>query len=312
MTTLELPALVGTNPLGFLAALGVLDVADRHDGEQLLLRWSDDLRPHAVVEGVDDLGTLVDLVEDDRQQWIESPLLTWGPDGKPLDDVKPSAEELHTWAEHLYCRLSEHDHAAADLWCALLAEGAFAGRPGTGNDRDAKPTHLHFTAGQQQFLKMARELAGRVDRDRVEEALVGPWRYDSDLPSFRWDLRGERLYAVSARNPSTDPPRSVPAANWLAFLGLRFFPVVALNESLRTTLCAAPWKSGGSLTWPLWHNPLSASSIFSMLTSLPLAKMGVPEQQARGLSTVLQAPIRRTDQGGYGSFGAPIPVFGGR
>ena len=43
---LALPALEGTNPLGFLAALGVLDaLAARIDGATLW--WTDELVPHA-------------------------------------------------------------------------------------------------------------------------------------------------------------------------------------------------------------------------------------------------------------------------
>ena len=50
MTEISLPALEGTNPLGFLAALGVLDaVAATTPGATL--RWTDDLVPHAVIGG---------------------------------------------------------------------------------------------------------------------------------------------------------------------------------------------------------------------------------------------------------------------
>lgn len=307
MTSLELPALTGANPLSFLAALGVLDVLERRAEKQLsTLRWTDGLQPHAVVTGAESLDALVDLIDEDRRGWRRSPLLTWRmPEGMLPDDVKASETELHRWAEHLYEHVSETDRGAANLWCALLAEGALAK-----DGKSAKPTHLHFTAGQQQFLRMVRELAGALDRERVLEGLIGPWRYDSELPSLRWDVRGERLYAISARNPSSDPPRSVPAANWLGFLGLRFLPVAAANKALLTTACAPEWKSGGSMTWPLWEFPLRASSVFSMLTSLRLEKITVPEQRALGISSVLQSPIRRSEQGGYGSFGAPTRSFG--
>lgn len=308
MSTLELPGLAGTNPLGFLAALGLLDVLTRHEGrEPATLRWTDSLQAHAVVSGTGSVEALVELVDSDLMLWRGSPLLNWGTEGVPLDDVKPSREDAHNWAEDLYGRLADEGRSGADLWCSLLAEGAFAQ-----NGRDSKPTHLHFTAGQQQFLRTVRELARSVDRERVSEAVIGPWRYDSELHNLRWDVRGERLYAISARNPSSDPPRSIPGANWLGFLGLKFFPVAASNGTLRTTACAQQWKSGGSMTWPLWEPPLRAAVISSMLGTLPLSDMKVPWQRALGISSVLQAPIRRTDQGGYGSFGAPTVCFGSR
>ena len=54
MNEVALPALEGTNPLGFLAALGVLDaLACANPGATL--RWTDELVPHAVAGSVSDL-----------------------------------------------------------------------------------------------------------------------------------------------------------------------------------------------------------------------------------------------------------------
>ena len=114
----------------------------------------------------------------------------------------------------------QHDHDAdSDLLCALVAEGAL-----DGNRKPSRPT-LHFTAGQQKFLEMVRLLAADVDRERLREAVCGPWRYDSPLPSLSWDARGERVYAVRAINPSKEKRLGVPGSDWLAFRGLVFYPV---------------------------------------------------------------------------------------
>jgi hypothetical protein len=110
---------------------------------------------------------------------------------------------LRAWAAEVVETLDE-SRADADLFTALVAEGAVDGRGNT------KPTHLHFTAGQQRFLQIARELAAAVDADRLREALFGPWREDSPLPSLSWNSGGERLYALRAIDPAKDKRLGVP------------------------------------------------------------------------------------------------------
>ncbi|MGH3833914.1 MAG: type I-G CRISPR-associated protein, Cas3-extension family [Pseudonocardiaceae bacterium] len=215
---MELPALDGTNPLGFLAALGVLDVLHRA-GLEPTVRWTSDLVPVPVYRGVPDSDELVELIDADRARWRDSVVLR-GPENGQLDDVKPPPEVHHQWATEMMWTISD-TRADADLFCALLSEGAVDGK---GN---GKPTHLHFTAGQQKFLVMVRELASRVDAERIREALFGPWREDSPLPTLSWNSQGERIYALRAINPSSEKRLGVPGADWLAFLGLVFFPTCA-------------------------------------------------------------------------------------
>ncbi|MGI8794838.1 MAG: type I-G CRISPR-associated protein, Cas3-extension family [Acidimicrobiales bacterium] len=313
---LPLPALEGTNPVGFLAALGVLACLDRA-GRSPTLRWTDDLVPTALVAGVASTGDLVDVVDSDRRWWMsESVTLNW----RQRPDVKVSPQELHDWAlavRSAWAVTPADPWRRADsaLWSALVAEGAAAGKG------DAKPTHLHFTAGQQQFLDMARTLADAVTPDLVAEAVVGPWGRKSKLKTFGWDAQGERIYALRADDPSVSKDKrvGVPGADWLAFLGLSYFPVATRGRRLRTTACTDAWKQG-SFRWPLWRLPAASSSVLSLVGDSSLAghghaiagKPGASRPRpdgrklaARGVSLLLESPIRRTDQGGYGSFGAP-------
>ena len=301
MNEVALPALEATNPVGFLAALGVLDtLADA--SSDATLRWTDELVPHAIVGGISDLDLLLDVLDRDRQEWRNSALLGF-PDNAALPDAKPDAILLRKWFEAV---AQQHDHRAdSDHLCALVAEGAL--------DRNgkAKPTHLHFTAGQQKFLEMVRSLTSNVDRERLREAVHGPWRYDSSLPSLSWDARGERVYAVRATNPSKEKRLGVPGADWLAFRGLVFYPVTrTINGSLRTTACAAEWKRS-AFRWPIWSVPCTRNVAGSLVADNTLVsqsrrtRLRPDDLAARGILSVLEAPIRRTDQGGYGSFGAP-------
>lgn len=304
MSELLLPALEGINPLGFLASLGVLDSMAR-TGRHATLRWTDDLVPQALLSGATDMDDVLSVLDNDRLSWAESTLLAF-PRPTPLLDAKPNDGLLRSWHEEVLSAGS----ADADLLAAIVAEGAF--------DRkmNAKPTHLHFTAGQQQFLEMVRTLASEVNRQMLEEAICGPWAYDSSLPSLSWDVRGERVYAVRATNPSGEKRLGVPGADWLAFRGLVFYPVSAIGGALRTTACDREWKHS-AFRWPLWSASASRDVVRSLVADESLvskraiSRNGLPRSRdlaARGVQRVLEAPIRRSDQGGYGSFGGPITL----
>ncbi len=300
MNELALPALEGTNPVGFLAALGVLDALSSENPDAALW-WTDELVPHAVVGGISGLDLLLDMLDRDREEWRDSALLGF-PEDSPLPDAKPGEKQLREWFEAM---AAQHDRADSDLLCALVAEGAL--------DRNgkAKPTHLHFTAGRQQFLGMVRALTADVDRARIREAVCGPWRYDSPLPSLSWDARGERIYAVRAINPAKEKRLGVPGTDWLAFRGLIFYPVTrTIKGTLRTTACDPGWKHS-AFRWPLWSVPSTRNVVRSLVADQTLVSQSRRDRlrpgdlTARGILSVLQAPIRRNDQGGYGSFGGP-------
>lgn len=298
-----LSALRGRNPLGLFAALGALDVATRSlPDRRVTLRWTEALEPTAVLCGPDSLDHLVALCDADRERWISSPTLTWGPRGEPLDDLKPEPDELRQWADEIADEaVRTGQRADADLFGALVAEGARAGKG------DSKPTAFHFTAGQQRFLVMARELRDGVDAERLAEALVGPWRYDSPLPVLGWDTRGERIYALRGADPAKEKKLGVPGADWLALLGLRYFPVAARGTRLLTTGCTGQWKKE-TFTWPLWHVDLTSMVAASLVADGNLGRLNRLERRQLGVHELLRAPIRRADPGGYGSFGAPAPA----
>lgn len=300
MNNVSLPALEGTNSLGFLAALGVLD-ALAATRPAVTLRWTDELVPYAVIGGSGGLEDLLDALDRDREQWKDSPLFRF-PEEAPLSDAKPGKELLRDWFKFVSGPDGRED--AAEHLCAIVAEDALDGK------QKAKPTHLHFTAGQQQFLEMVRMLACNVDRERLREAVCGPWSYDSPLPSLSWDSRGERMYALRATNPSKDKRLGVPGADWLAFRGLVFYPVMRTAAGfLRTTACDDSWKSS-AFRWPLWSVHATRSVARSLVADVTLVsqwrkgKVRAEDLKARGIISLLESRIRRTDQGGYGSFGA--------
>lgn len=315
MTEIPLPALRGRNPIGLFAALGALDVTTRLLPDKAVrLRWTDDVDPHAVLTGPDDLDHLIGLCTSDLDRWKTSPVLIGppGPDGQAQEvpDLKVKVGGLAAWIHHVRSRATPYDTTDLLLQAALIAEGGMAKGGAKEEDRESKPTHFHFTAGRQLFLVMVRELRDNLTADHLREGLIGPWRYESELPVLGWDSRGERIYALSGPSPASVKKTGVPGADWLALLGLRFFPVsVQLdrngrNPELVTTGCSRVWKKG-TFTWPLWDRPISADVASGLVAHEGLRDMSPAERASIGVHSLLKAPIRRSEQGGYGSFGAP-------
>ena len=160
---------------------------------------------------------------------------------------------------------------------------------------------------QQQFLEMVAQLRDAVTREDFREAVFGPWRYVRALPVLGWDSSATRLYALRADDPSKAEKRGVPGADWLAFRGLSFIRVAAVGSQVMTTGCSGGWKTG-AFRWPLWETALARESIAVALQTPNLVDVPERDRRARGISAVFECAIRRSEQGGYGSFAPAAAV----
>ena len=294
--TVILEALDGANPLGFLAALGVLAVLDDR-GVAVRLSWQEAGAWRPVLHGVDSVDAVLDHLEADLESWREEPVLDLSyRKGKATErDLKPPPEE--------FARFAESMRALGGRSAALVA--AFATDVAVDGNGATKPTALHFTAGQQRFLSMVRDLRDGVGRAHLDEAVVGPWTYTSTLPVMAWDATTDRRYALRATDPSKDKKAGVPGADWLAFIGLQLAPSVPRGSRILTTGATGSWKHG-QWTWLLWRHPLGRMAVASLLQQgVSLAAKAPSELAAWGVATVLQSRILRSDQGGRGSFCPP-------
>ena len=301
--SLLLTGLDAQNPLGFFAALGLLRVLDAHatseGGQRPWLSFSEDGQTPS-------LGTLLTLDEviaiviaDARSKHLD-PVLNFAytdagervprDDKRARRDLKPSPR----LAREFLLACSTENRRIADLAAALFSELV------QDNNGATKPTALHFTAGQQEFLRMVQDLRAGLTEAALREALVGPWLNTSILPSLSWDSSATRYYALRARNPSSEKRGSVPAANWLAVQSLAFFPVVVRRRRLATACVTGGWKDS-RFTWPLWESKLTVPVVSSLLR-IDAGGLTAMERAATNVTSVLSARILRSDQGGYGSF----------
>lgn len=296
MNQIRLTGLEGTNPLGFLAALGV-QVAFASEGKQPRLWWSDDIIPRAIVDEGFGLERIADQCMKAFDLWGDSPaIVPKRPDGSDIpkgDELKLKPDDIRTYLQHI-----DQRDLGEGLITALIAEGSLD------NQGVAKPSDLYFTAGQQKFLATARQILDGVTQCDLLSGLKGPWNYESVLPSLGWDVVDDRIYALRARNPSPETKFTNPGPEALAILGLSLHPVFGSTDRTLTQGCFGSWKAG-SYSWPLWHKPASPRAVKSLLAHGydPAASDRNRWFRSWGIFRILRSPIRRSGQGGYGTFG---------
>ncbi len=308
MAEILLTGLDGKNPLGFMAALGVVQVLAEHrkDGEpEARLAWRSRVTYLPSVLDGPEGETLVEILLKDLKSFGNEPAtkLRYPKESKKGTseawDLKPPRDVFRAYLQELVSRAEYRRRRSVDIAAAFATDVAVDRA-----DRKTKPTALHFTAGNQEFLKTFNEVAEQVGEEDLREALFGPWVRTRETKQFGWDNSGTRDYALRADDPSSTnaKKRSVPGADWLAFRGLSMLRVAPIGDRIATTGCHGEWKTG-AFRWPIWTAPVPRSVILSLLASPELFELDPVAQRERGIAVVLEAGIRRSEQGGYGSFG---------
>jgi hypothetical protein len=246
---LPLLGLTGSEPLAFLAALGALRGAAR--------RWPD---AHLAWIGDAPFQPELQLPDDANVHTLVETLATALREVETLDffavfgsDVKVPPGVFKKLLLDSTTGDNETSQALLDYLYALGNEMV-----ADGSGKKLKPTAWHMTAGQQQFLDMARTLLRKTTPVHLHAALFQPWTYNDPPPAMRWDTSGERLYALEARNPSSVQIRTVRGANALGFLSLPFFPVTVVNRRLHTRGFIRMPSRKEFFVWPVWRHGLTA------------------------------------------------------
>ena len=302
MTDLQgtvLRGLPGDNPLGFLAALGA-QVALEHQGLDYRLHWTDSPIPHPVVSPSLDLDAIAMATLAVAREWLAGPA---------LDEAINPKLKLQPPKIREYLSRAREAEASGALGMRLLAENSLD------NGGIAKPSDLYFTAGNQEFVSKARSILSDVSEQALIADMHEPWRYTAAGDySLMWDVTDDRLHAHSAADPTSNLNRKFTnlGAEALAVMGLSRFPCFASSDRTLTQGCSGRWKRG-LFVWPLWTVPATVRSVRSLLAQVA-APEGSNSQRADwyrawGLSRVMQSQIRRSPQGGYGTFGPPRVVW---
>lgn len=241
---LDLPALRGYLPVGFMAGLGL----SRLLPPGCRLGW-DELTQAAFVEGIG-RDELLDILRDRMGGRAAAPEL------KIIDDVRGFPVERF------------RDQAAtADAETLAWVRSWWREEGET-----TVPTDLCLTGGPQRMIKMARELAEKLDpsrskkqaarvREKFEEALFGPWRCKDNVASWGWDPASFRPGALTATEPSKTRLAGVAGAYWLAWEAQPLLPCLPGQGTIgfvhRPGLRA--W------TWATWAESLDLHAVTALI-----------------------------------------------
>lgn len=303
MSRIDLLGVDGSNPLGFLAALGLLRLVP---GAKLGFSEDGSFRAflHEFDKQASDLAALVaadasasaDLESPWRFTYTKAATKKQGP--REVADLKPPPADFKQFlATCIKSWLMGNEEAAA----YAAAYGTDVAVDGKGN---TKPTAFHFTAAQQTFLGAVESIRASVNEKWVMTSLVDG-HGEQPGSNLRWDPGAERNWALMASNPNGAGTRVDAPLEWLAFRGLPLLPSFPHGTRIITTGVSGRGDDM-TFTWPLWSVPASLQTVRS---ALQLDWGGaVREHAERGVFAICSSGIRRTSQG-FGNFG-PSSVTG--
>jgi hypothetical protein len=282
----------GSNPLGFLAAIGALRMFDLvWPDAAVQMRWVRDggWRPEVSGLPVNDEAGLCRILHE-QAPW--APLEAFSDLGNNLTVPR---SVFATLVRRVADGSNNADRRAVDL------AAAFGSDVFEDDQRDRiEYTDLCFItgSGHQHFLGTARGLVESAGPDHLREALFGPWRYADKGLSMRWDPDDAKEYALRWRDPSVGGVSSVWGANRLAFEALPLFPTVPTITRLRTTGFCTRGRAH-EFTWPVWTQPASLDTVRSLI-SLRALQEEIPNRvqlRALGVDEIFRVQRVRIGRG---------------
>jgi len=316
----------GSTPLGFLAAVGLLQALQDARGSErevprLCWKQLDAWRP--VLLGSASLEAVAQVVLDDGTRWAESAVLGFsyvkqekqGP--KRVGGLKAPLSVVRAWS---HARREERDEVAlaygAGLFCNEVNEinkspatsedcrsAGVATDPAVDLKVGVERTFFDFTSRNAQFLEQVEVIRAYLTIERILQALgKGEADYDA-LRTLDWD-------------PSSDTPGAIytgfrrgylPVHEWLGFRGLCLFPLAGHGTKVRMTACTGR-RLDGEFTWPLWEGPATSDAVRSLLGYPRLAQLTQEQRRVFGVSALLSASLTKKADRYTGTFAPPQPI----
>ncbi|MFQ3582175.1 MAG: hypothetical protein SNJ67_14120 [Chloracidobacterium sp.] len=266
---LVLRGLDGMTPLGFLAALGLVNVL-RHQAEtsDIELAWTTDdggwvakLRSSAVL---DQQGLLDGLDRALVKALAAHPAKLYEAQKEKFVSVRRAATRFQR---------QEVDFLAA-IGSNLASDEA---------------TSQLQTTRRDYHLGNIVSILKNTQRDHLRRTLFKPWDYADPLEnqSLHLDPSEDRRHAYQWNKPSGDPNRrkrgGMLGANRLALEALGWFPTWPVGGALKTLGFSGFGKDETRWTWPIWTPFVPADLIPSLLALAPLQDDPIAEADRRRL-----------------------------
>lgn len=254
---LMLPGLDGTNPLGFLAALGLHRMVDK-EGMEPTLRWQS---ANATWVPILSLQSQTEMSADDLLSLLDDHLIKnyeLHPISRAISnsDTQDRCQQFFDTAEH-----ASSDSREQELWLASI--GSDAAAETDGNQLQA--------VRRDYFPGNLRSLISNTTREHLDRSLFHVWDFADRLDNHSLHLNPseDRRHAYQWNKPSGDPERKYSGgmigANRLAIEAWPLFPTIPLSSSLQTTGFSGVRSTDTRLSWPLWEVPCTLDAVRSLL-----------------------------------------------
>jgi len=293
---IPLPGLIGSNPLGALAAFGLLRVCNDCTAlSSARLYWTQEHDWIAVLRVPHEVNNKQLLIKILAERQEKRPLSIFN----FANDIRVPAGEYREKLDEHAKRAALHDRLWVDYFAAFGSEIVL-----DGSKHLVKPTAFYMVSGRQKFLDGVRKLGASMQsesKEAFEEALFGPWKYADKFHSLGWDPSTERLHALRAKSPSAGKDVvCVRGAVWLAIEALPLFPTAAVHGKLATT--GFTKDKATMLVWPVWTAPIGLDTLKTLLmTSDDEASL-----YRRGVAAIYRSIRSETGQGGRAVLRSPI------
>lgn len=329
--TVELPGLRGHEPLGFMAAMGLLSLSDQGEIPELRLAWTAGAAPVALADGpiasVEELASSLRAAFD-RLRRSEAAIPGLPPDFPPRkvgpkDPMRMPRDEMRRWYERFASSWVERRDPWPARWLIALAAQA-AVKPT--ERRDVELTPFYAPTGQmamrtsifERTVEAVEAVGGPAD------ALTG-WRRTEQRMKYdgaNFDERAKRDAGVTTSGEAAN--QGAPSPTWLAAMGMRCFPITDTGSGVQTVgwqrvrLFPPPYTLR-SLIWPVWEPLLDPLAVRVLLAhpAMELAVSGAVapcrprELRALGV-THLFGSSRRTLEQGDGPLGPARLIWSAR
>lgn len=321
--TVEMPALIGTDPMGFLAALGVLRLVTTELGWPATLCWPSGPRNGAVLGGCPagcTIDGVVDAIVDVASATKEAGRLIPGVDGfPPAKETSAGSDPIKdlTFRERSGLASTSHDRSPSfGEW--LVASVALGAREEL-DARDRLTAAFVRPTGQVTFDRSLKGGLEGVTQDRIREALVEWVRVDGVTGNY-FDQRAVRDEFVGTHTKGSMKNAGVPGAAWLALMALPYLPVrTPLSGKAATVGFQRRQGKPTRMVWPVWSRPLTSAAVgvlldHSLLTRIDVVPSDPKEARRRswgnakalralGVTAVFSSERRPGPQGPEGALG---------
>ena len=314
---LLLSGLDGSNPLGFLAAVGTLHILGDAGADSGRLGWRN-------VQG--SWKPLIAGCGDDEKEFCDAVLQALKSAPMTVFDIgkeRRNGKEFNKFP-FAHDRFVQALKMQQNKACPSNRRDVdFLAGFGTELYPDAKKDEFRETlfrmvrtgdSSRQGMLCYAKAIGKGINHRHIERTLFQTWDYQDEGYSLRWDPIEDQTHALRWKDPSksnlTDGPGTMLAANCLAVESLRCFPTVALGKRIHTTGFHRHDRQAFRFVWPIWTSMVGVETLRSLVALCDLRESPLPRPAllAKGIEEVYGARQVQPNQY-YSNFAPAQPLL---